>query len=155
MNLGFVLLGACMACGSALLYFEFSDRNPRERRAAQIGFAMMGLAGVGAAVVGFFPENSIHVIHVAGAALAIGLGNVAIFVLGAVLTLPESMRRSMLMFSSMALTALLLFAAHKYFGIGAGTMERLAAYPETIWLITFGLYIWRFDPKANGVGAGD
>jgi hypothetical membrane protein len=65
------------------------------------------------------------------------------------------MRRSMLMFSSMALTALLLFAAHKYFGIGAGTMERLAAYPETIWLITFGLYIWRFDPKANGVGAGD
>ena len=26
-------------------------------------------------------------------------------------------------------------------------MERVAAYPETIWLITFGLYIWRFNRK--------
>ena len=26
-------------------------------------------------------------------------------------------------------------------------MERVAVYPETIWLITFGLYIWRFNRK--------
>jgi hypothetical protein len=29
-------------------------------------------------------------------------------------------------------------------------MERVAAYPETFWLIIFGLYIWRFHPKASG-----
>jgi hypothetical protein len=33
-------------------------------------------------------------------------------------------------------------------------MERLAAYPETIWLITFGLYVWRFHPKKYGSAVG-
>jgi uncharacterized protein involved in response to NO len=28
-------------------------------------------------------------------------------------------------------------------------MERVAAYPVTIWLIAFGLYIWRFNPKKS------
>ena len=68
---------------------------------------------------------------------------------GAVLTLPESMRRYMLIFSSLSLAALVCFASHKSFGIGAGMMERIAAYPITIWLITFGLYIWRFNPKRS------
>jgi hypothetical protein len=27
--------------------------------------------------------------------------------------------------------------------MGAGTMERLAAYPETAWMIAFGVYISR------------
>jgi hypothetical membrane protein len=91
--------------------------------------------------------------HVTGAALAIGVGNVGIFILGAMLCLPESMRRYMLLFSTTSATALFLFAFHKYFGIGAGTMERIAAYPETIWLIVFGLYVWRFHPKDNPVQA--
>ena len=55
----------------------------------------------------------------------------------------------MIMFSSLALTALLCFAAHRSFGIGRGTMERIAAYPVSIWLITFGLYIWRSNPKRS------
>jgi len=100
-------------------------------------------------LVAFFPENDNRTMHIIGAALAIGVGNVAILVLGAMLTLPESMRRSMLMFSSLALGALLCFASHRSFGIGHGTMERIAAYPVTIWLITFGLYIWRFNPKRS------
>jgi hypothetical protein len=50
----------------------------------------------------------------------------------------------------LAIAALVCFASHKYFGIGGGIMERIAAYPETIWLITFGLYIWRFHPKQSG-----
>ena len=87
--------------------------------------------------------------HIIGAFLGIAIGNVALFVLGAVLTLPESMRRYMLIFSSLSLAALVCFASHKSFGIGAGMMERIAAYPITIWLITFGLYIWRFNPKRS------
>lgn len=148
---GFLLLGLVMVVGSALLYHEFSQRVPRERRAAMIGFGLMALGGIGAILVGFFPENENLGVHYFGAFLAIGLGNVAIFALGALLTLPESMRRSMLTFSSLSLAALVCFASHKYFGIGGGIMERLAAYPETIWLITFGLYIWRFHPKKSGL----
>ena len=144
---GFLVLGVIMVIGSALLYHEFTERVPRERRAAMFGFGLMALAGFGSILVGFFPENENRTMHIIGAFLAIAIGNVAILVLGAVLTLPESMRRSMLTFSSLALAALLCFASHRYFGIGRGIMERLAAYPVTIWLITFGLYIWRFNPK--------
>ncbi len=146
---GFLLLGLIMVIGSALLYHEFTERVPRERRAAMIGFGLMALAGLGSILVGFFPENENRTMHIVGAFLAIAIGNVAILVLGGVLTLPESMRRSMLIFSSLALAALLCFASHKSFGIGRGIMERLAAYPVTIWLITFGLYIWRFNPKRS------
>jgi hypothetical membrane protein len=146
---GFLLLGLVMVIGSALLYHEFTERVPRERRAAMVGFGLTALGGLGSILVGFFPENENRTMHIVGAFLAIAIGNIAILVLGTVLTLPESMRRSMLMFSSLALAALLCFASHKYFGIGPGTMERLAAYPVTIWLIAFGLYIWRFHPKGT------
>ncbi len=146
---GFLLLGLIMVIGSALLYHEFTERDPRERRAAMFGFGLMALGGLGSILVGFFPENENRTMHIIGAFLAIAVGNVAILVLGSVLTLPESMRRSMLTFSSLALAALLCFASHRFFGIGRGTMERIAAYPVTIWLITFGLYIWRFNPKKS------
>jgi hypothetical membrane protein len=146
---GFLVLGLVMVVGSALLYHEFTERAPRERRAAMFGFSLMALGGLGSVLVGFFPENQNRTMHILGAFLAIAIGNVAILVLGGLLTLPESMRRSMLMFSSLALVALLCFATHRSFGIGRGTMERIAAYPVTIWLITFGLYIWRFNPKKS------
>jgi hypothetical membrane protein len=146
---GFLVLGLVMVVGSALLYHEFTERVARERRAAMFGFALIALGGLGSILVGFFPENENRTMHIIGAFLAIAIGNVAILVLGAVLTLPESMRRSMLMFSSLALAALLCFASHRSFGIGRGTMERIAAYPVSIWLITFGLYIWRFNPKRS------
>lgn len=148
MNLGFAYLGLIMAFGSILLYNEFTSSDRKvDRLAAFLGFTLMSLAGVGAIIVGVFPENTLSYMHIAGAALAIGGGNVGILILGSVLDLPEAMRRYMLVFSTLSITCLTLFAAHRYFGIGAGTMERIAAYPETIWLITFGLYIWRFHQK--------
>jgi hypothetical membrane protein len=147
MDAAFIFLGIVMATGSVLLYHEFTERRRVERNAARIGFTCMAVGGVGAMIVGAFPENTISAMHIAGAGLAIGAGNLGIFILGAVLDLPEAMRRYMLLFSTISATALFLFAFHKYFGIGAGTMERVAAYPETIWLITFGLYIWRFHRK--------
>ena len=150
MNLAFVALGVVMTCGSALLYHEFSLRKPSERRWAAVGFWCMALAGLGAMVVGLCPENRNIDVHKAGAAFAIGVGNLGIFVLGASLTkLPEAMRRYMLVFTTISLTALLLFAFEKYFGIGEGTMERIAAYPEIVWLVTFGLYVWHYHPKRD------
>ncbi len=152
MNVAFIFLGIVMGGGSMLLYHEFEDRGGAEQNAAFIGFLFMGVGGIGAVLVGVFPENTNATMHKIGAALAIGLGNLGIFVLGAVLSgLPEAMRRYMLVFSTISLTAMALFALHKYFGIGAGTMERIAAYPESIWLITFGLYVWRFRPRASRV----
>jgi hypothetical membrane protein len=143
MNIAFILLGVVMAVGSLLIYQEFTERTPPERRAAFIGFVCLAVAGLGTALVGFFPENTVHFMHVGGAAVAIGLGNVGIFILGWVLPLPEGLRRSMLFMSVISITAMVLFGTHRYFGLGAGSMERIAAYPETVWLIRFGLYISR------------
>jgi len=147
MNVDFIYLGAVMIAGSTLLYHEFRERGGTEQNAAFVGFLLMAVGGLGTIIVGAFPENTVSVLHITGAAMAIGGGNFCIFILGAVLKLPESMRRYMLVFSITSLTAGGLFASHKYFGIGAGSMERIAAYPETVWLITFGLFIWRYHPE--------
>jgi hypothetical membrane protein len=143
MNVAFIFLGVVMATGSLLIYQEFTERQRSERVAALIGFVCLGIGGLGAVFVGVFPENTFSFMHITGAGLAIGVGNLGILVLGLVLPLPESLRGFMLFFSTLSITALILFACHRYFGIGAGTMERIAAYPETLWLIRFGIYISR------------
>jgi hypothetical membrane protein len=141
MNAQFIALGAVMALGSLLIFQEFKEKRAEERLAALIGFSGMAIAGVGAALVGLFPENTVGWMHVLGAGLAIGVGSLAILVLGIVLPLPDWLRWPMRIVSPIALVALVLFASHHDLAIGAGTMERIAAYPETIWLITFGIYI--------------
>jgi hypothetical membrane protein len=143
MNISFVLLGIVMVVGSVLIYQEFTERRRLEQRVALVGFTCLTIAGIGTMFVGIFPENTVSAMHVTGAALAIGLGNVGILVLGLVLPLPEGLRGYMLFFSTLSLVAAVSFAGHKYFGIGAGGMERIAAYPETVWLIRFGIYISR------------
>jgi hypothetical membrane protein len=142
MNIAFIALGVFMAAGSLLIYQEFNEKKNREQVWALIGFSLMALGGIGAMLVGFFPENTVGTMHKLGAGVAIGGGNLAIFVLGlALVALPEGLRRNMLLFSALSVTALICFAFDRRFGIGAGTMERIAAYPETIWLIVFGIYI--------------
>jgi len=156
MDVVFAVVGLCMIIGSALLFHEYCDRNrsraswlPTEATLAAVGFVMMAVGGLGAITIACFPENTIGFMHEGGAALGIGVGNLGIFVLGASLGLPESMRRNMLIFSSFSITALILFAFNRPFGLGPGTMERLAAYPQVVWMIAFGLYVWRFNPRAE------
>ena len=141
MNAQFIVLGGVMALGSLLIFQEFKEKGADERLAALMGFGGMAIAGVGAALVGRFPEDTVSWMHVLGAGLAIGVGSLAIFVLGLVLPLPDWLRWPMRIVAPIALVALVLFASHHDLGIGAGTMERIAAYPETIWLISFGIYI--------------
>ena len=143
MNAGFIYLGAVMVIGSLLIYQEFRERRQVERRAALAGFSLMSIGGLGAILVGCFPENTFGAAHGIGAGLAIGGGNLGIFILGLVLPLREGMRTSMLLWAALSMTAAVLFALHRNFGIGPGAMERIAQYPESVWLIRFGIYISR------------
>ena len=143
MNVTFCLLGVVMVVGSLLIYQEFTEHPKPEKIAARVGFTLMAVGGFGTILVGAFPENTISSLHILGAGLAIGGGNLCILILGVVLVLPDWLRRNMLFYSVIAGTAAVLFASHRYFGLGAGTTERIAAYPETVWLITFGLFISR------------
>jgi hypothetical membrane protein len=143
MNSEFFVLGGIMAAGSWLIFQEFTGRTASERLAARIGFVFLAIAGAGSMLVGGFPENTVSYMHVAGAVLAIGVGTAGIWVLGLKLPLPgwHWLRWGMRVIPPFAIIAGALFAFHVHLEIGAGTMERLAAYPETIWLFLFAIFI--------------
>jgi len=146
MNVSLIILGLAMAVGSLLIFSEFSfSGHPRERVAASVGFACMALGGLGAALVGAVPENvnTAH-LHAVGTAMAIGFGQLAIVILGLLLLeIDNWLREFMLVTSLFVLLAGISIAFKHQFGIGAGALERLAQYPESVWLILFGFYISR------------
>ena len=141
MNAEFWALGLIMAVGSLLIFQEFTERTDEERLAARIGFSCLAAGGVGAVLVGAFPENTVGFMHILGAGLAIFVGTLGILLIGLRVSLPLGLRWTMRILAPVAMMALILFAGHVYLGMGAGTMERIAAYPETVWLVIFGIYI--------------
>ncbi|MGI8802172.1 MAG: DUF998 domain-containing protein [Solirubrobacteraceae bacterium] len=137
MNASFVLLGLSMFAGAVLI-----GRRLAAGRAAETGFAFMALAGVGTVLVGLFPENTVGLAHVGGAALPFVLGNLGLLVLGLSLPeLPAGLRASTLAAGAVGVGGLALFLGHAYLGVGLGGMERVAAYPQDVWLIAFGGYL--------------
>jgi hypothetical membrane protein len=153
MNASFIALGAAMVVCSWLIYTEFdipkrvrgqSRHATRESWAAKAGFLLMGIGGIGSVIVGSSPENVNSAAHITGAIMAIGGGDLAIVVLGVgLLVIPEGMRQYMVIAGSVAIVAAVSFGLKHHFGLGAGGMERIAQYPQTIWLIMLGLYISR------------
>ena len=136
MNASFIMLGITMATGSLLIYQEF-----KESVASLVGFSLMAVAGFGTLVVGLFPENTVPALHTLGATMPFLLGNIGLVVLGLSLDLPKSLRIYTVISGVVSLIALIPFMAHQYLGLGFGGMERIVAYPQTIWLIVFGIYI--------------
>lgn len=136
MNASFILLGITMLLGATMLYHEFSKSF-----GSLVGFLFMALAGFGTSLVGIFPENTIGELHFLGALLPFLLGNIGVIVLGMSLTVPNWLRIYSVITGILTLSALLLFYIHTYFGLGIGGMERLASYPQTIWLFVFGFYV--------------
>ncbi len=136
MNASFITLGIFMATGSLLIYQEF-----KETKWALIGFSFMLLAGIGTLLVGLFPENTIISLHILGATLPFLIGNIGLIILGSALNIPRYLRLFTLLAGVISLIALAFFATHHYLGIGIGGMERITAYPQTLWLIVFGAYI--------------
>jgi hypothetical membrane protein len=136
MNFAFIALGVLMAAGAPLIHQEF-----RERRFAVVGFCGMAIAGLGTILVGLAPENVNHTFHVVGAAGPFLVGNAALIVLSCTLALPMSVRSLTGVAGGVGLVGLVLFALGVDLGLGVGGMERVAAYPQTIWLIIFGVYM--------------
>lgn len=138
MNLSFVVLGITMMAGSFLIYQEF-----RENRGSLAGFSGMAAAGFGTVLVGLFPENTIPAFHATGAVLAFLIGNLALVTFGLSLGLGKVMKTYTLLSGIIALAAFFLYITSNYLGLGMGGMERLTGYPQTLWLIVFGIYMSR------------
>jgi hypothetical membrane protein len=138
MNLAFMGLGVLMVVGAPLIHQEF-----RERPLAALGFCGMAIAGLGTFLVGLSPENVNHTVHVLGAAGPFVVGNVALIILSCTLMMPMSVRVVTGLAGGIGLVGLFLFALGVDLGLGKGGIERVAAYPQTIWLIGFGVYMSR------------
>jgi hypothetical membrane protein len=136
MNVSFILLGAAMILGSWLICCRVKASYK-----AQWGFRFMALAGVGTILVGLFPENANHVFHVLGASLAFIFGNLALVCLGLSLAMPRVLRYFAVVFGSIALVALVMSLIHIYVGLGPDGIERLIAYPQSIWMIWYGINV--------------
>lgn len=136
MNASFITLGITMVFGAVLVYREF-----KESITSALGFSFMAIAGLGTILVGLFPENTVTSLHVLGATLPFLIGNLGLIVLGTVLDLPRTLRYYTLLSGYISLVAFVLFVSHTYLGLGIGGMERIVAYPQTMWLIIFGIYI--------------
>jgi hypothetical protein len=93
----------------------------------------MGAAG--AAMVGLWPVDTVPMLHGIGAALALGVGNVGMGLLGYSL-LPGRPWVGWLGLGAgiVSVAGFVLYLCHVDFGLGAGTMERIAGYPKTLWL---------------------
>lgn len=144
MSASFIVLGATMIAGSLLIYHEF-----RKSMASAVGFSFMALAGLGTILVGVFPENNGHGLHALGAALPFVVGNIALIIFAEALKLPPKLRVYTLLSGAVALAAAVLFYFKQYLGLGFGGMERVVAYPQTIWLIVFGAYMSRNHFRAR------
>lgn len=143
MNTSFVVQGITTIAGAVLIRKQF---GPSKLTTA--GFACMALAGVGTILVGLFPENTIAILHIVGAALPFIFGNIGIVILGSVLKkLPKWLRIWGISTGALGLVGLVLFLFHIYLGQGIGGMERIVAYPQTIWMIVLGSYLLITDPK--------
>lgn len=133
MNASLIVLGLSMAVGSALTH--------QQLRSSRVGLWMMAAAGTGVILVGLVPLDTVYWLHIAGADLALLLGNLALITLGCVLRLGRWFRWYSITSGAVALIALCLFLTHHRFFLELGGMERAAAYPQTIWLVVSGLYL--------------
>jgi hypothetical membrane protein len=136
MNVSFIILGATMIAGSVLIGHALPPT-----RARKLGFSFLTIAGVGVVVVGIFPENTVSALHGLGATLPFTIGNVGVIVLGLSLALPRALRLVTLSLGTIALAALVFYASSHYLGLGEGGIERLVAYPQTVWLMLLGSYL--------------
>lgn len=133
MNISLVLLGLTMAIGSAFLYSRL--------RSSRVGICLMAVAGIGAILVGLFPEDSIYWAHITGQDLAFVLGNIALIIFGLTRHFTRFFRLYSIASGVVGLVALALFLSHHRFFLGLGGMERVVAYPLVVWLIVIGVYL--------------
>ncbi len=137
MNASFIVLGVTMVVGAFILRRELGSDWW-----GKLGFGSMILAGFGTLVVGLFPENTIGLLHTLGATLPFVFGNVGMVILGVALAkMPRWLRGYTVVSGVVGLGALALFVAQAYAGIGIGGMERLVAYPQSIWMMVFGGHV--------------
>jgi hypothetical membrane protein len=136
MNVSFCMLGLAMMAGSLLLLSQY-----KKSRGITTGFSLFALGGFGVVLVGIFPENTIAPLHSIGAGLPFVFGNLGLVILGTSFG-RKSVRVYTFLTGAIALLAFGVYVNGHYFGLGEGGIERIVAYPQTIWMLILGSYCY-------------
>ncbi|HEY1453464.1 MAG TPA: DUF998 domain-containing protein [Roseiarcus sp.] len=141
MNVSFLLQGALIFGGAVLVWPLFP------RGLARLGLVLVAASGLGVAVVGLAPEDAAPSWHYLGAAENLLLSNTGAALIGAALLrekqAPRAVGRLSLGFGLIGLAGLAGLAVRLDFGLGAGVIERIAAYPFPLWLAGMGVWLLR------------
>lgn len=154
MNASFLLQGALIVCGTALVWSRF----PRGALWTA-ALLLIGASGVGVFVVGLAPEDAAPAPHFLGAVENFLCCNAGMAAMGlAMLTSRRPPR--VLGFITMAagvvgLLGIVLLGLRAYAGLGVGGMERVVAYPFPLWLAGMGVLILRNGGLAAGQNDSD
>ena len=135
-NAGMVLNGLLVVIGVWSTRFLWPTG-----RLSMLALLVLAVGGVGTSMAGLFPLDVALPLHMIGAALALGLACFGFCLLGiaAKNTYPTFAIYSFVT-GAIALLGFALYVSGFYFG-GRGTMERIAAWPQTIWYMTTGALI--------------
>jgi hypothetical membrane protein len=144
MNVSFVVLGLAMIGGSLLVC-----RYTPTTRFQTVGYMLVAIGGVGAIMVGIFPENTIPALHGVGASLPFLVGNIGVLIVGFSLGGPVVLRAYTVLSGLVALIFLAFYASSHFLGLGEGGIERVVAYPQTVWLSVLGIYVIASKPRAG------
>lgn len=100
--------------------------------------------GDGSILVGLFPLDVSLPMHMIGAILALFVAGFGMLAMAAVLW---RVRRGFAIYTlatgAITLVAFVLYALELYLGLGRGIMERIAAWPHTVWYMITGALILR------------
>lgn len=139
MNATFIVTGLLTSAGALGTWPAW----PR-RRLTTVGLILLVLAGAGEALAGFQSENTNLALHTVGALFGIAGANLGVLLLGAGVwrvrpwTAVLSMAVGVVGLVSFALTS-----SAPSMSLGIGMVERVAAYPVTVWMIVVGVYLLR------------
>jgi hypothetical membrane protein len=136
MNASFLLQGLLIFAGAVVVWPLFP------KGLARLALGLIAASGVGVAVVGLAPEDAAPGWHYLGAAENLLLSNAGAALIGAAL-LREKRAVGLLSlgFGLLGLAGLAALAVRVDLGLGAGVVERIAAYPFPLWLAGMGVWL--------------
>jgi len=139
MNAGFILLGILTIVGMFLSRGAFP-----KRKLTSTGILFITLGGLGEILAGLFPGNVNLALHAIGALLHWVIGGTGVLLIGfGILRTNRAVAIFSLICAAIVIIGFFLYGNHVYLGLGRGGMERVTAYPQTIWLIVIGLILYK------------
>jgi hypothetical membrane protein len=139
MNASFLLQGALILSGAVLLWPRLAQGGM-----ASLGLGLVGASGLGVFLVGLAPEDVSPTWHYVGAVENFLFCNAGAALIGAALFSRHGTVGGLGMAAGvLGLAGIACIGAHAYFGLGAGGMERVTAYPFPLWIAGMGIWLWR------------